>query len=153
MFDRPGNTIKRLATIFFVICVIVSVYFAFRFGVTEQIIARNGRYETVKRFQALPFFGIIIGGIVGSYITSLFIAAFGELVDSSEQNQRNTLRILQKLESKDSPSAKPSTDRLPPLSSFTSESTGNNNYIACPWCGEYQERSRTTCKVCGKPLH
>ena len=69
MFENTGRKIKDFAYILFVIGVIASLITGIFF----------------IRFSSFVVFGIIIGGIISSYISSLFIYGFGKLVENSDK--------------------------------------------------------------------
>jgi len=70
MFDYPGSKIKVLSIILFFLVVIVSVVLACVLGF------EGGDFES----PAL-FFGFLIGGSLGAYISSLILCGFGELIE------------------------------------------------------------------------
>ena len=75
MFQNSGNKIKTLALILFVICLIATSVLA----ITSSII--RDRYGNSDGFRFWQFLGILIGGSIASFISSLFLYAFGDLVE------------------------------------------------------------------------
>ena len=82
-FDHPGTQIKSYAKIVFLIEVV-----AFLVAGIICIFVR----ETI-----LLGLSLIIGGIPASYITNLFLVAFGDLVETSAETKRINAQILEKL--------------------------------------------------------
>lgn len=70
MFNDSGSKIKTLSAILFFLVAILSVVFACVLGF------EYGHME----YPAL-FFGILIGGPLSGYISSLVLAGFGELIE------------------------------------------------------------------------
>ena len=83
MFDDCGDKLKGFAMGYFVLCCISAVIG----GIAVMV-------------EDMFFLGlcIILGGIAVSYITALVIAAFGDLVTTSEATARNTAALLQSKE-------------------------------------------------------
>ncbi len=65
-YKNPGNTLMSIANVLFVLGTIVSIILAF----------------------ALESFWIFLGGTVGSYLSGLTLAAFGDLVISAKEISR-----------------------------------------------------------------
>ena len=92
MFDDVGSKIKRLAKILFVIGIIGSVIGAIVFG--------WDRSYRDPDFLAGRFFLFLIGGILFSYIDSLLIFGFGELIDKTSETHisvKNAEKEIQKV--------------------------------------------------------
>ena len=86
LFTNPGEKITKYAKIMVIIEVIASFISA---------IVASDEFEEFG-----PFIGILIGGIIVAYITSLFMAAFGELVQSSIDNKKVNEEILNEMKNK-----------------------------------------------------
>jgi hypothetical protein len=67
MFDYPGEKIKTIAVILFWINVIISIFLALK---------------AIFEAEFLYFFVFLIGDPLASYISTLFLVAFGELVEN-----------------------------------------------------------------------
>lgn len=76
MFKNVGKILQIIAIVLFCLMTIASVILAFVFGFKET------GYGT--KFQALPFFGFLIGGPIASYIGSLILYGFGCIVYDHE---------------------------------------------------------------------
>ena len=152
MFENSGEKIKKLAKVLFVLNVIVFVILAFVFG------WERGRYGTW--FNPVWFFTFIIGGPLVSYIECLIMYAFGELVDSTENVNRNLKPIVNKINSNtenltsDKPA--PIINRLNTNTSKAafdkSESKEKKSFIICPSCGEENSGGQMFCFKCGTRL-
>ena len=74
MFNEPGSKIKVVAQVFFWLSTFVCILFAFLVGFRGS------------KFDAIGFFCLLILGPIGSYISSLLIYGFGQLVANSEKD-------------------------------------------------------------------
>ena len=85
MFENPGEKLKNLSGIFFAIGVIAAIVLAFLFGIQEEV---YGSYYTRTEmvFKPIPFFGVLIGGILVSYTEGLILYGFGELIENTKKN-------------------------------------------------------------------
>ena len=81
MFENAGQKIKTLAKICFWIFAVLFVVLAFTVG--------KSRWGGIIPAIFWPF---LIGGPLLSYIGSLFLYGFGELVESSEETKKNSAR-------------------------------------------------------------
>ena len=102
LFEYPGSKIKSYAKILFIIEAIA-------FLVAGVICLFN---------EATIILGLslIIGGIPSSYITNLFLLAFGDLVETSSDSKRINAQILAKLNEKHSvkvPTEVPKKEAVP----------------------------------------
>ena len=52
------------------------IILAFKFGLQKYYYGYDERY----RFLAIPFYGFLIDGVLGSYIECLCLSAFGEMI-------------------------------------------------------------------------
>ena len=75
MFNNSGQKIKVLAVILFFVSIIATLVLS----ITTSII-RDG-YGDADGFRFWQFLGILVGGGLISFISSLFLYAFGDLVD------------------------------------------------------------------------
>lgn len=81
MFDCPGKVIKKVAIVLFWVVTCIYVILAFLFGWEEV-----SWYATTRSvFNPLTFFGLLIGGPISAYISTLFLVGFGELVENSSK--------------------------------------------------------------------
>ena len=84
MFNNPGTKIKNLAKTFFWIEMI---------GVIVGILAMaDDLFE-----EPIAAIGVLVGGFCVAYISALFLAAFGELVETNTQIKESNDAILAKL--------------------------------------------------------
>lgn len=83
LFTNPGDKIKRYAKILFIV---------------ESIAAIIGAIVASDEFEEFfPFIMVLVGGIAVAYVTSLFMAAFGDLVQSSIENKKINEAILEQV--------------------------------------------------------
>lgn len=80
LYSNPGATLKGLATLIFILGMVASVILAFTFGYPS--------FLGYREFNAGLFFGILIGGVILSYLSGLGLAAFGDLVLSANEIKR-----------------------------------------------------------------
>lgn len=78
IYGNPGRTLKGIATAIFILGAIASFVLAFVFGKTTS-------YWGYSEFNLGLFSGILIGGLVISYLSGLGLAAFGDLVLSAKE--------------------------------------------------------------------
>lgn len=83
LFENPGEKIKNYAKIMFIIECIAAIISAF---VASDELEEFG-----------PFIMVLLGGFVVAYITSLFMAAFGELVQSNIENKKINEEVLKQI--------------------------------------------------------
>lgn len=87
MFENSGKKIKGISVAVFWITVISSIILAFVFGWQEEYHPSSyysgGRTVTV--FEPLYFFTFGVGVPVASYVSTLFLVAFGELVQNAQR--------------------------------------------------------------------
>lgn len=75
MFEDPGEKLKKVAVFNFILSTAAFLILACVFG--------WDRSHYYSEFQPIPFFSLLIGGPLGSYVASLSLYAFGELVDKT----------------------------------------------------------------------
>ena len=85
MFDHPGRKIKGLAKTFFWIEII---------GIIIAILAM-GDYLFEEIEGLIMAVGILVIGIGVAYISALFLAAFGELVETNTSIAETNAQILE----------------------------------------------------------
>ena len=127
MFDNPGTKIKGLAKTFFWIEVVALVLVFLAMG--------DMLFEEVA---------ILIGGLIGlavgigvAYISALFLAAFGELVESNTAIKENSALILQKLNTS--------------LDASKAPAHRTQNTV-CPGCGTTVTPEQNFCPGCGNKM-
>jgi len=90
MFKNVGKTLQITAIVLFCLMTIASVILAFVFGFQTRKYS-DGYYSyysySKTEFQALPFFGFLIGGPIASYIGSLLLYGFGCIVMDYESEK------------------------------------------------------------------
>lgn len=80
MFKNVGKKIKKLAKVVFIVGIIVFTIV----NLFVSIIIGKIIYAPAG-FVVLLIFGIAIAGVILTYISSLFIYGFGELIDNSQK--------------------------------------------------------------------
>lgn len=143
MFDKPGEKLKALAIIDFIIMLIASVVLAFIYGKSGY---RN-------EFNIGLFLLIAVVGSLVGYIFSLVLYAFGELIDSSERNAYNStelLQLLSKRESNNGSEAYSTASKTTLPNSFKMSACVDEpepDWI-CPACKTRNKPSTNVCKYC-----
>lgn len=167
MFENPGSKIKIFAKILFWITIVAVVIAAFSLGWTESYSRYYSRSE--REFHAEIFFPILIGGGISSYLTCLFLSAFGELVENSGDISSRTYKVeeaVRDLEKKmtasssskpsDSASSAPRVTWSDPRTRAGTGTTGKptpvKKYKNCPACGAENPGSEFYCYQCGTRL-
>ncbi len=142
MFNNPGEKIKKFAKILFWILCVAFVILAIVFGWTYDI------WSSQIKFNPLSFFGLIIGGFVFSYILSLFLSAFGELVQNShsikeilKQNDKQK-QVVESQEKETSTTVVPEATKIPPVKhKWRCPKCGNMIFHdPCLYCGESSQK-------------
>ena len=130
MFTNVGKKIQTLSVVFFVLAVI---------GVLIWGIM-------LIKLHALVGLLVIIGGILVSWIASVGIYGFGELIESSSETAANSRIILQKLSSNLGQNTAVSITSAPSAESSSGTWT-------CTFCGAKNSNStaKFVCKSCKKP--
>ena len=98
MFDRPGEKIKEFALIFFVLMVLGGLISAIALMVNEGF------------FLGL---GVLLGTALSAYLSGLFLSGFGELIQSSEENEAHNREILAILKNGGASNASPAAPADP----------------------------------------
>ena len=81
LYSNPGATLKGIASFICIFGIVVSIILAVTLGNTESIWGHS-------KFNTGIFFGILIPGVVISYLSGLGLAAFGDLVLSANEINR-----------------------------------------------------------------
>lgn len=97
MFENSGEKIKIIAIVLFWITVVASVILAFVFGWSEEYSYYYGRYERDVSFEPFYFFAFLIGGPLCSYISTLLLVAFSDLVQNSQRIKEVTKEITKEM--------------------------------------------------------
>lgn len=87
MFDNPGTKIKNLAKTLFTISAVLSI--------ALPLLLWMGDVIDEDLIVVIPIFAIISIGI--SYVSCLFLAAFGELVQTNTEIKESNEEILKKM--------------------------------------------------------
>ncbi len=86
MFKNPGKKVKLYAKIIFWIGAVLSLLLGIGFGIAfGSFKLVEGEIIAAKSFDVLSFLLTFIGGSVASFIGSLFLCAFGQLVQDTEE--------------------------------------------------------------------
>ena len=131
MFDNPGKKIMQISKIVFWIVTIVSVILAFVLGFEKYY------YET--EFYAGIFFTLLLGVPISTYVLTLFLVGFGELVENSKKTE--AAKVLEEAEEKAKEAAR------------IANASNNTNSIVCTKCGceiaGWQTGWQNKCPNCG----
>ena len=90
MFNNPGSKIKRLGEIVFWLALIAFEAFALNYVLTES-------KNVWRNFDFLYFLLLAVVYPLSAYISSLFLVAFGELVEKTENNNLMISFIVRRL--------------------------------------------------------
>lgn len=136
MFENPGRSLKTFGTIMFAVGAIVSIWGGIKlFNVAHGIHTYYSRYSYGDdNSGSLVFLGIvcIIGGILVSYLLSLFLIAFAELVENSTMI-RQVLSQPSATNSQQTPKYDIPLKRIVICPSCQSENVSGSEY--CTTCG------------------
>ena len=130
LFEDSGKVIKKLAIICFFVGVVGSIILAIVYGK-----APTGYYNEMS-FNFFAFLGFLVGGLLVNFVSSIFLYAFGDLVDNVKTMARNNSPVRND-------------------SASTTEKNNNNsiNYAdtwVCKKCGARNPKSKMSCKDCGE---
>lgn len=81
MFKDCGPKIKLVATIFFWVCAALCIVLACVTGFAKEYDYYGYREHVRTVFLPVPFFSILIGGCLFSYVGALIVYGFGEIVE------------------------------------------------------------------------
>ena len=90
MFENSGEKLKKVVIVLFWLSIIGYVLLAFAFGWEEYYSSARGRYSV---FNAVYFFTFLIGGPLVSYISTLVLVAFADLVENTQYIKKATEEI------------------------------------------------------------
>lgn len=145
MFRSPGKSIQFIAKVTFVLICIGAVVTAFMYA---RILASE---EVLKGI--LYFLLFLAVGIVAGFVICIPMYGFGALVDSSEQtaaNTRESLAILRQLSQSGSGTRQPGGSPVITVPYKKAEAPAPANLRTCPYCGNRQKASLTSCEMCGR---
>lgn len=152
MFENIGKKIKTLAEILFIIGVCCSVIigvlailypnFLSEIIVEQQSAIVEKQQDTVSAFSA--FWGLIwiAVGSLFSYIHSLLLYGFGELID-------RVSNIDEKFNFTNS--SKPISKQYK-VKKYDMDKDLTDNTVFCPNCGADVTRDKNSCHVCGEKI-
>lgn len=138
MFNNPGEKIKKFAKILFWILCIVFLVLTSVFGWDWA--------SYYKEFRPGFFFGFLLGGPICSYILTLFLVAFGELVQNSESLKANIKAIKEQQQisqqKETSTTVAPEPTNIPPVKhKWRCPKCGNMIFHdPCLYCGESSQK-------------
>ena len=158
MFENPGRKIKTLATILFVLEVMGSFACAVLFG-------KAPNYRGFMEYNALYIILILVGGIIISFISSLFLYTFGDIAENIQSIAKSKAPTAGS--GKDTTATKNAsgtkstqTTTLPqtsapspvPTSYYINRAkTGiQDDAWVCQNCGFENDKSSRYCKKCGE---
>ena len=127
MFDNPGTKIKGLAKAFFWIEVVAVVLAILAMG--------DYLFEEVAGLIAAVL--ILVVGIGAAYISALFLAAFGELVESNTALKASNEAILWKVNA---------------LADALKAQSPRQHNVTCPNCGNTVTPDQNFCPACGNKI-
>lgn len=138
MFENSGEKIRGVAIVVMVLGALGSLI-----GAIVLWIANNRYNPTI----ALGF-GVLVGGVLGSWLCALFTYGFGQLIEDT-QRIREELAALRREVHKSAPDAASAVSAAP----FRPQSAAAPSVGAtwkCKNCGETNARTKQHCWSCGK---
>lgn len=145
MFDNIGNKIKSVASFICVVNIIVDCIL--------------GLFLIFSGGVLLGLFLIVIGALI-SWVNSFLLYGFGELIATTQANNRileqimNNLQETKSISSISTESAEPSvvisteSEEMPAHNEVVDVDRSGNT-LRCPKCGLIQQSNRTICWNCG----
>ncbi len=156
MFKNPGGSLKLYGKIVFIIFVIVAI----AGGISMFAAAGN-----MGRYSGGAGFGMVIGGIVViavgiflAYLLSIFVIAFGELVENSTvirnmMENGATMPKIQQGEVKTQPVQQEEFKPYTPSAKSVNLNKNSDTALICPYCGTDNKLNASFCRNCGKKLN
>ena len=153
MFDDIGGKIKTLAVVLCVIGIILSVISAIALWAQNDTSSYYNPHPTI-----LLGFGVLIGGCLGSWLGSFFMYGFGQLIETTEENNQYLAQISRQLSKPNTDAAASSSDSTPraytPSYSNSNASLSHVTRVSgdgwvCKKCGTRNSSSADYCKDCG----
>ena len=148
MFKNPGGSLKTYGKIVFIAGVILSVFTGISIWIT-----------TIEKLGIWGFFigfFTIAAGIFFSYLLTIFVIAFGELVENSTAI-RNMMEkgqtmpdIPQKTEN--IPVKQPEVKPYVQPQKIVDLHKDSDTVAICPFCGKDNKMNANFCRNCGKKL-
>ena len=138
-FENSGTMIKKLACILFVVAILASLICAIAFG--------KDRYGD---FNFWAFLGILAGGVIGSFISSLFLYAFGDITENIKAMAAASVETAKA--AKATARATESTSASKPVSYSNSRATisATADTWICKKCGTKNKKGNLYCVDCGE---
>lgn len=128
LFNNPGQKLKVVSMVWFWLIVVAAVILAF----TSCGLNRSD-------FYPIPFFGYLIGGCVGAYLTALPLYAFGELVENSTANAETNEEVLSQLNKQNTSVSSAPAEATWVCGNCNAENS--SNHAICKKCGQYRHSS------------
>lgn len=156
MFKNPGGSLKTYGKIVFFVFAIAAVVGGI------MVFAGAGN---IGRYNSGAAFGMVMGGIVliavgifVAYLLSIFVIAFGELVENSTMIRRmmesgNTVPNVP--QQTFAPQPAPQTEYKPytPPAKTVNLSKNSDTALICPNCGKDNKVDASFCRQCGSKLN
>ncbi len=133
MYENVGEKIKSLAITIAVIEFLLTAIPGIILMATDESMILTGLI-------------VIIVGFIVAWLSSLLLYGFGELIELTASNERNTRSILNLLKQKEL--STPASANAP--QGAKSEPLYTEESIVCPACNFKQPAYRTVCFHCGK---
>ena len=138
IFSNPGRRIKGWAQALFVIGIVAAVISFIAMVATDDDLF----------LTALLTAGI---SVLAAFISSLFLYAFGELVESTQENRDINRQIMQTLQG--SVPQVPQAPRYTPVQNVPTAPQSADSHLSDSWycraCGTSNSNSYSMCKRCG----
>ena len=147
MFENAGGKIKALAIFLFVIGIICSLICAVVFGRTAP-----DRWGDTK-FNFLSFILILAGGGLSSFVSSLFLYAFGDITENIQSIAFSAAEAASaaKAAAKAAEQASaPGTPVSGPKPVYSNRNARLGDDWVCKKCGTKNDKSALFCRDCGE---
>ena len=145
MFENAGSKIKVLAWILFIVGIISTLVCALVFGRTVD------RWGDTK-FNFGLFIAILAGGVLSSFISSLFLYAFGDIADNIQHIAKSTEETARAVQAatKAKVIEQPSMPSSNPKPFYSNSNATLGDRWVCKKCGTKNDKSAMYCKDCGE---
>ena len=146
MFDQPGSKLKTTAKILFWFNLVLCVFLAFVLGIEKH---SHGTYVEKEVHYSVFFYFLVLGPIF-SYISSLILYGFGELIENSRMSGLlNTVKSINEFQKKQLIDPNGQYFDSEPDNVTTDTEPVPEGQVRCPRCNRIQNADRAFCFECG----
>ena len=140
LIQNSGTIIKKLACILFVIAILTTIVCAVTFG--------KDRYGD---FNFWAFLGILVGVVLSSFISSVFLYAFGDITENIKTMAAASVEAA-KATTQAAQATRAPVSTSGPASFSNSRATlgATSDTWVCKKCGKRNSKGSTYCMDCGE---